>query len=72
MFQDHTATCFDKNSEVLFIALAVSNGLFVLDNTALTNTALTARENPDQLGESTAELWHRRLGHMNYKDIDKL
>ena len=53
MFQDNTATCF-KDRIVLFIALAISNGLFILED----NTAFNAMDYKDhnQLDESTAKL----------------
>ena len=37
MFQDNTITCF-KDGIVLFIALATSNGLFILEDNIIFNT----------------------------------
>jgi len=66
LFEGETATCTKGDVEIF--CARIQHGLYVLDDAEVYNT----EEAPESLNETMLNLWHRRLGHTNFADIQKL
>ena len=72
------ATCIHKNTGTRIFEALIRNGLYIVYDTQEAYQASEPLKQPSQtketspLHETDADLWHRRLAHTNYKDIQKL
>jgi hypothetical protein len=77
VFKGDFATCL-KHGDIVFEA-CINQGTYIVEEKSFFTNG---RENSDSLNldldktcrldKSSAELWHRRLGHTNYQDIQRL
>ncbi|GJU61454.1 retrovirus-related pol polyprotein from transposon TNT 1-94 [Tanacetum coccineum] len=68
LFDDKQGTIFNANKEIVLIALR-RNDVYVLDMSSLTlNGACFFAK----ASKSVKWLWHKRLSHLNFKNINKL
>ncbi|GKC21493.1 retrovirus-related pol polyprotein from transposon TNT 1-94, partial [Tanacetum coccineum] len=67
-FDDKQGTLFNANKEIVLIAPR-SNDVYVLDMSSLTPNGACFFA---KASESVNWLWHKRLSHLNFKNINKL
>ncbi|GJY21732.1 retrovirus-related pol polyprotein from transposon TNT 1-94 [Tanacetum coccineum] len=67
-FDDKQRTIFNANKEIMLIALR-RNNVYVLDMSSLTPNGACFFA---KASESVNWLWHKRLSHLNFKNITKL
>lgn len=71
IFESNGATVLDKNRKAVLKADRLDSGLYYLRTSALKSSA-NAEWNDETVEELTsAEIWHRKMGHLNYQDLIK-
>jgi len=70
-FDSKTADVTDKNEKFLLRAKKHNGGLYFLKTTPYGKSANTALQNSINESLTATEMWHKKMGHLNYRDLAK-
>lgn len=71
IFKSDTATVVDKNRKAVLKADRTDDGLYYLRTTRIEDSANAEWNDNITTKLSSAETWHRKMGHLNYRDLMK-
>lgn len=71
IFKSDSATVMDKNRKTVLKADRTDGGLYYLRTTNIKDSANAVWNDDTNMELSSAEIWHRKMGHLNYRDLMK-
>jgi len=71
LFEADGAAIIDKDKKIALKADQNASELYYLRTTPIENNANAEWNNETTVKLSTAEVWHRKMGHLNYRDLIK-